>query len=100
MNSTLNHRFAYRGWNISIRLDRAGVDGPIAGAADLQQDDRPSRRIVVDEPYRYSGAALRSMAQRARSMVDDCETGAAPHALAAVRGAVAPQSNSLAHAAP
>ncbi len=99
MSSTLMHRFAYRGWNISIRLDRAHVDGPIAGCADLQQDDRPSRRIVVDEPYRDGGTALRCMTQRARSMVDDWETAATPYALAAVRSALAPQSYSPAHAA-
>ena len=81
MSNTVLHQFLYRGWNVSIRLERAEAEGPIAGRADLRFGDDRAHRIVVDEPYRDGGSALRQVAQRARLLVDDWQAdarGAAP----------------------
>lgn len=71
MSSTAVHRFAYRGWQVAIRLDGRDANGAIAAHAELEADGAGSRRIVIDEPYRDCGAALRRLAQGARFYVDD-----------------------------
>lgn len=67
------HRFAYRGWQVAIRLDGLDAGGRIAAHADLQRDGAPKRRIVIDEPYSDCVAALRRLAQGARFFVDDAQ---------------------------
>ena len=76
MNNTAVHRFAYRGWQVAVRLDGLDAKGGIAAHADVHQSGSRTRRIVIDEPYRDCGAALRRLAQGARSFVDHCQTSA------------------------
>jgi hypothetical protein len=74
--NTVLHQFLYRGWNVSIRLERTAAEGPIAGRADLRLGAGRSHRIVVDESYHDGGSALRHVAQRARGMVDEWQADA------------------------
>lgn len=74
MRSRAVHRFAYRGWQVAVSLDGLDAKGEITAHADVELDgSSQSRRIVIDEPCRDCGAALRRLAQGARSFVDQCQ---------------------------
>jgi hypothetical protein len=69
------HRFLYHGWNVSIQLNGTDAHGAIDAHADLQRYGSEPRRIVIDQPCRDCGAALRGLAQGARLYVDDWRSG-------------------------
>ena len=74
MSNRAVHRFAYRGWQVAVRLNGLDAKGAIAAHAEVQLNGSRTRRIVIDEPYRDCSTALRRLAQRARSFVDNCQT--------------------------
>jgi hypothetical protein len=71
-----DHRFSFRGWNVTVHLDGLMQDGCVAGHADLRAG-RYRCRLVLTDAHRDAAAAIRALAQRARALIADREALAA-----------------------
>jgi hypothetical protein len=71
-----DHRFSYRGWDVTVHLDGWMQDGCVAGHADLRAGHYRCRLVLTDA-HREASAAIRALAQGARALIADREALAA-----------------------